>query len=166
MCLQTVNRFLAQSFHIGCVKHIKITGGCGFLHFIISLFFSGKHAAVISLGLANLPLQFAARKNRQAGSNGIAVAVADALVVTRYLTAHIISNYITPVISITAAPGIMAQADADAACTFSSTVISFSSFSVVFCNFYTRIGKQRPLDGFFQIQLQSSGKDGLGAQHA
>ena len=161
MCLQTVNRFLAQSFHVGCVKHIKITGGCGFLHFIISLFFSGKHAAVISLGLANLPLQFAARKNRQAGSNGVAVAVAYAF------SPNCSSANIAPsIISITAAPGIMAQADADAARPFSSTVISFSSFSVVFCNFYTRIGKQRPLDGFFQIQFQSSGKDGLGAQHA
>jgi len=166
MCLQTVNRLLAQSLHIACIQHIKITGSCGFLHFIIGLFFGRKHAAVISLGLANLALQFTAGKKRQAGSNGVAVAVTYALVVTRYLTAHIISNYITPVISITAAAGIMIQTDADAARTFSRTVISLGFLALRFCNFYTRIGKQRPLDGFFQIQFQSSGKDGLGAQHA
>ena len=101
MCLQTVNRFLAQSFHVGCVKHIKITGGCGFLHFIISLFFSRKHAAVIGLGLANLPLQFAARKNRQAGSNGVAVAVSNTFIVNGNRSAILINCIIT-VICITA----------------------------------------------------------------
>ena len=77
------------------------------------------------------------------------------------------SANITPgIIGITAASGIMVQADADAARTFGRTVISLCFLALRFCNFYTRIGKQRPLDGFFQIQFQSSGKDGLGAQHA